>query len=120
MVRLAEMADVLGLIRDRRLELRDAAPLLALIAHIDWKTGRSKTTAAAVAAELGIRSDNCRASMSRLRRQALAVWVVNRKTGESYYLVNPALAFSGSAQQRGLAWQQFREALEADLPGARE
>lgn len=115
MIRLSELKDVLSLYKERKLELRDGPVLDGLIAHINWRTGRSQVSAAGLARMLGIRPDNCRQSLSRLRAQGLVIYVVNRDTGESYYLVNPSLVFAGTPKQRGYLWQQFRAAIETQL-----
>jgi hypothetical protein len=117
MIRLRELADVLDLTRTRRLEPRDHAVLNGLIASINWRTSRSETSAAGLASRLGRRSDNIRASMARLRKEGLVLWVADRGTGAAYYLLNPGLVSCGTPQQRGLAWQQWKEALEREAAG---
>lgn len=114
MIRLRELEDVLQLTRCRRLEQRDHAVLNGLIAAINWRTGRSETSASGLAGRLGRRSDNIRASLARLKREGLVLWVADRGTGQAYYLLNPGLVFCGTPQQRGLAWQQWKEALDRE------
>jgi hypothetical protein len=117
MIRLQELADVLSLTRDRQLEQRDHAVLNALIASINWRTGRCETSGSGLATKLGRRQDNIRGSLSRLRKWGLVVWVADRGTGQAYYLLNPGLVFCGTQQQRGLAWQQWKEALDREEAG---
>jgi len=117
MIRLREMDDVLELTKARQLEQRDHAVLNGLIASINWRTGRCETSGSGLAMKLGRRQDNIRGSLSRLRREGLVTWVADRGTGQAYYLLNPGLVFCGTAQQRGLAWQQWREAVDREAAG---
>lgn len=99
-------------VKSKQLQPRDLAVLVALLGNVNWRSGRAQITPSGLAAQLGILDSNCRASISRLRKQLLISRVVNRVTGEAYFLINPYLAAVGGPQRRGHLWQQFTDSLE--------
>ena len=114
MVFQRDLQSVLALTAERRLELRDTAVLMGLIAHVDWRTGRSKVSGKYLAELLGIQLSHCTSSITRLRKERLVVRIYDDRTGETYYLINPYLAGVGSASRRGHLYAQFAEALERE------
>lgn len=113
MVRQQELNDTFPLFAARELQLRDSAVLLVLIGVRDWRTGKSRISASAIASRLGVDPATCRASLARLKRHGLAVWVANYAEGENFYMVNPSLVFTGTPQQQAVIWERFRMAAEA-------
>lgn len=112
MVHQRDLDTALTLIGERRLELRDAAVFLALINYINWRNGRSHVTAKHIAKRLNIKLPVAVSALSRLKKEMLVSRVIDRHSGEHYYLVNPYLASVGGPQRRGHLWQQFQESLE--------
>jgi Tfp pilus assembly protein PilX len=102
---------VLG-VRNKELQPRDLAVLMALLGNVNWRSGRAQITPSGLALQLGILDSNCRASISRLRKQLIISRVIDRITGEAYFLINPYLAAVGGPSRRGHLWQQFRDSLE--------
>jgi len=99
-------------LKEKRLQPRDLAVLVAMLSNADWRSGRIKTTARGLAEQMGIQQSNCTTSISRLRAAMLVSHVYNVRTGDSYYLINPYVASVGSPQRRGMLMQQFRDSLE--------
>lgn len=99
-------------VKQKTLQPRDLAVLIALLGNVNWRSGRAQITPSGLAQQLGILDSNCRASISRLRKQLLISRIVDRYTGESFFLINPYLAAVGGPQRRGHLWEQFKESLE--------
>jgi hypothetical protein len=99
-------------VKAKQLQPRDLAVLLALMGNMNWRSGRAQVTPNGLADQLGVVGSNVRASISRLRKQLLISRVVDRYTGEAYFLINPYLAAVGGPQRRGHLWQQFQNSLE--------
>jgi Tfp pilus assembly protein PilX len=99
-------------VKSKTLQPRDLAVLIALLGNVNWRSGRAQITPNGLAQQLGILDSNCRASISRLRKQLLISRIVDRYTGESFFLINPYLASVGGPQRRGHLWQQFKDSLE--------
>lgn len=114
MVFRRDLQSVLALTGQRRLELRDTAVLMGLIAYVDWRSGRSKVSAKFLAEQLGIQLTHCARSLTRLRNERLAVRIYDERTGETFFLLNPYLASVGGAKRRGHLYAQFSEALERE------
>lgn len=102
---------VLAAVSRRDLEPRDLAVLVGLIANMD-RMGKVRSTSAAIAACLGVSPSLAGKSITRLRQQSIIAKVYDRKTGETYFLVNPYVASIGGPQRRGHLWAQFKAALE--------
>lgn len=103
---------LLTALRNREVQLRDVAVLMALILHCDWRSGRVRVTQKALAAALGIHASDCSAAIRRLqaKRLRLVARVRDPHTGEQYFLINPDLAAVGGAQRRGHLDKQFNDA----------
>lgn len=99
-------------VKQKTLQPRDLAVLIALLGNVNWRSGRAQITPSGLAQQLGILDGNCRASISRLRKQLLISRMVDRYSGESYFLINPYLASVGGPSRRGHLWQQFKDSLE--------
>ena len=108
MVHQQDLDSAISLVGARRLELRDMAVFMALMAYMNWRSGRVPITAKALAERLQIHLPTCVSSLTRLKKEMLVTRVVDRNTGENYYLLNPYVASVGSPQRRGLLWAQFK------------
>ena len=112
MVHQRDLESAISLVATRKLELRDMAVFMALMAHMNWRSGRVPITAKALAERLSIKLPVCVSSLTRLKREPLVARVVDRNTGDNYYLLNPYVASVGGPQRRGLLWAQFKACLE--------
>lgn len=112
MVHQRDLESAISLVATRKLELRDMAVFMALMAHMNWRSGRVPITAKALAERLSIKLPVCVSSLTRLKREMLVARVVDRNTGDNYYLLNPYVASVGGPQRRGLLWAQFKACLE--------
>lgn len=107
-----QMERCLDLVADRKLELRDMAVLLALMAYSSWRTGKIRVTAAKLAERLRMQEPHVISSLSRLRKQLLLTRGVDPHDGTDFYLLNPYLVSVGPPQTRGRMWKVFQEASE--------
>lgn len=108
----------MGALADKRLQPRDLAVLMALLANMNWRSGRVDMTQRALAEQLNIRETNVGSSIKRLREEQLIARAVDKASGRRYFLINPRLASVGSPQRRGHLFQQFEEAVEIPkMPG---
>lgn len=110
MLSIPETEGVLDAVAARRLELRDLAVLMALMGHVNWRSGRANVTVRTLAKLLNIRESNCSHSIRRLRTERIIARAVDGKSGHAYFLLNPRLGWVGSTQRRGHLFQQFDEA----------
>lgn len=99
-------------LKTKTLQPRDVAILYLIHGYVNWRSGRAHITPSGLARDTGMLESNIRTSIARLRKELLISRVVDRYTGESYYLINPYLASVGSPQRRGHLIQQFQESLE--------
>jgi Tfp pilus assembly protein PilX len=99
-------------VKNKQLQPRDLAVLVAILGNVNWRSGQAQITPNGLAEQLGVQPSNCRMSVSRLRKNMLISRIVNRRSGESYYLVNPYLASVGGPKHRGHLWAQFQASLE--------
>lgn len=99
-------------LKTKRLQPRDLAVLMAVLGNVNWRSGRANVTPNGLAIQMGILRSNCVTSISRLRKELLISRVVDRHTGENYYLINPRVAAVGGSQRRGHLWAQFEASLE--------
>jgi hypothetical protein len=97
-------------IAERKLQLRDAALYLALMAHTDTYSGRIYVTADQIAEDLNCTPSEARAGIGRLKRVHQLRLIVEPGTGRRYYLLNPWVVQSGKPPAIGLAMKQFQEA----------
>jgi hypothetical protein len=112
MVHQRDLESAISLVAARKLELRDMAVFMGLMAHMNWRSGRVSITAKALAERLGIKLPVCVSSLTRLKKEMLVARVVDRNSGDNYYLLNPYVASVGGPQRRGLLWAQFKATLE--------
>ena len=112
MVHQRDLESAISLVAARKLELRDMAVFMGLMAYMNWRSGRVPITAKALAERLGIKLPVCVSSLTRLKKEMLVARVVDRNSGDNYYLLNPYVASVGGPQRRGLLWAQFKASLE--------
>ena len=112
MVHQRDLESAISLVATRKLELRDMAVFMGLMAHMNWRSGRVPITAKALAERLGIKLPVCVSSLTRLKKEMLVARVVDRNSGDNYYLLYPDVASVGGPQRRGLLWAQFKASLE--------
>ena len=112
MVHQRDLESAISLVATRKLELRDMAVFMGLMAHMNWRSGRVPITAKALAERLDIKLPVCVSSLTRLKKEMLVARVVDRNSGDNYYLLNPYVASVGGPQRRGLLWAQFKASLE--------
>lgn len=112
MVHQRDLDSTIALLGERRLELRDAAVFLVLLNYVNWRSGKARVSASYIAERLNVKLPVAVSAISRLRKENLVRRVVDRRTGESYFLINPYLASVGGPQRRGHLWQQFQDSLE--------
>lgn len=111
-VHQGELDRVLGLVGERRLELRDTAVFMALLAYSSWRSGKIRATAAKIAERLAMQEKHVISSLSRLRRELLLTKAKDPHDGSVFYLLNPCLASVGTPQTKGHMWEVFKEALQ--------
>ena len=113
MLPLDERGPLLEALKEGRLLGRDVAALWVLIAHLDWRTGRSWITSAELAAAIGhTHPASVRKSLARLRREGLVARGADKRTRRQFWCISPAVACSGGKVRRQQQWQQFLRALE--------
>lgn len=112
MVHQRDLDSTIALLGQRKLELRDAAVFLTLLNYVNWRSGRAHVTAKYIAERLSIQLPVCVSAITRLKREGLVSRVMDQRTGENYYLVNPYLASVGGPQRRGHLWAQFHASLD--------
>ena len=110
-VHLQAGLDVIALIRERRLQLRDKAILDAVCYSIDRTTGKTALHADAIAALVGVDPATCRASLSRLKKHFLLALWKDKDSGHTFYVVNPWFYSVGGARRRGYLKKCFEEAI---------
>jgi|TARA_R100001443_G_C3322035_1_gene170288 hypothetical protein len=111
MLHQEEFENVFGLISERRLELRDMAVYVGLISEMNWRTGRVRLTARALARKLNVKDSVCVMSLGRLKKELLVVRVREKRSGDVYFLLNPHFASVGGVKRRGYLQSQFEEAI---------
>jgi RIO-like serine/threonine protein kinase len=105
---IGEVVDLLG---ERKLELRDAAVLYALEAYCSWRSGRVRVTPRKLAERLSMQEKHVISSLTRLRKLELLAKGMDEHTGEWFYLLNPNLLTVGTKQTMGLLRKSFSDAL---------
>lgn len=112
MVHRRDLDSVIDLVKARKLELRDMAVFNALMAEMEVASGKVKVSATYLADRLGVKLPVCISSLTRLRKELLVSKVRDKRSGSTYFLLNPYVASVGGPQRRGHLWQQFQESLE--------
>jgi len=105
-------APLLTAIRERRLQPRDGTTVMALLQHLDWRSGRCYATPAELAEAARFDPDQMRHSLRRLRLEGLVARGVDQRTRRPFWCFSPALAATGGKHRRLQQWIQFNEALE--------
>lgn len=106
------LCTAVGAVAAKRLQPRDLAVLMTVLANVNWRSGRANVSVRALAHQLQMQESNCSASVTRLRKEQLLARGVDAASGHTFFLINPRLASVGSPQRRGHLFQQFDEALE--------
>ena len=102
---------MLAAVKNRRLQPRDVAVVLGMLAHCNWKSGRVTVNAVRLAEELGMVDKHVISSISRLRKEMVVTKLLDERIGLPYYLLNPMMFSVGTLQQKGYLWQLFTESL---------
>lgn len=109
MVSLQElMGAVVEATGDRRLQLRDSAVVLGLVAHMNWRTGRCNVKGTVLAEQLNVKQPDVAASIKRLKAAGLVARAVDPIKHEAYYLFNPRLIWVGG-KKRGYLFHHWDE-----------
>ncbi len=105
-------APLLTAIRERRLQPRDSTTVLALVQHLEWRSGRVYATPAELAAAARFDPDQMRHSLRRLRLEGLMARGIDQKSGRPFWCFCPSLVATRGRRWREHQWVQFTEALE--------
>jgi hypothetical protein len=105
---------LLEALRDGQLYPRDFAVLWALLARLDWRSGRAWVTTTDLAAAIGHeRTNTVSGSLARLRRLGLVAKGMDKRSRRPFLCVDPSLvASTGGHHRRRLQRLQFTAALE--------
>lgn len=117
MVPLEPDGPLLVALRDGHLHPRDIAVLWALVARMDWRTGRVWTDTFQLAAALGHEQPNTvRGALRRLKKEGFVAKGVDRnRPSMKFWCVNPSVvAATGGKCRRHRQWLQFCEAAEIE------
>lgn len=106
-----ELEGVIEAMRSKRLQPRDLATFMALMANMNWRTGRVRVTTTALAEQMGVPISNVSTSVSRLSKESLVHRMKDESTGEVFFMLNPTVVSVGSQQRKGFLVQRFSEAL---------
>jgi hypothetical protein len=115
MVPLDPDGPLLVALRDGELHPRDLAVLWALVARLDWRSGRAWVSTAELAGAIGHEQANTvRGSLRRLKRLGMvASGVDQRDSSRRFLCVNPFLvAATGGPARRRQQHRQFVQALQ--------
>lgn len=113
MVPLDPDGPLLTALRDGELHPRDLAVLWALVARLDWRSGRAWTTASDLATALGHKSPaHARGALRRLKRLGFVATGADRRDPSQRFLcVNPLVAATGGKHRRHRLYRQFEDAI---------
>lgn len=89
---------VIDALRDKLLQPRDLAVLMALMTEVDRSNGKVEITQRFLASRMGVKECDCSASFRRLRSQGLVTLMRDSRTGYTHYLINPRLLTVGGPQ----------------------
>jgi len=112
MVHQRDLDSTIALLGERKLELRDAAVFLVLLNYVNWRSGRAHVSTRFIAERLQVKLPVAVSAITRLRKENLVRRIVDRRTGETYFLINPFLASVGGPSRRGHLWQQFEDTVD--------
>jgi hypothetical protein len=96
----------------RRLRPRDIAVFMAVMPHVNLRTGKAHVGPARLAQDMGEHASNVSTSLRKLQVELCLVRCRDRDNGGYCLLLNPYICSIGGPQKRGFLWQQFQEALE--------
>ena len=108
---LGQLEQLLEALKDRRLQPRDMAVVMGLLAHANWRSGKIAITAVRLAEELGMVDKHVISSFSRLRKELVITKLLDETSGLPYYLLNPMMFSVGPMQRRGFLWKLFTDSL---------
>ena len=86
---LGQLEQLLEGVKERRLQPRDMAVVMGLLAHANWKSGKISATAARLAEELGMVDKHVISSISRLRKELVITKLLDPTSGLPFYLLKP-------------------------------
>ncbi len=109
MLNIEETQELLSAVAERRLQLRDLAVLMAVLGHVNWRSGRANVSVRSLAKLINVAESNCSSSIKRLRAEALIARGVDRQSNHSFFMLNPRLSWVGSTQRRGHLYKQWDE-----------
>jgi hypothetical protein len=92
----------------RELKPRDGTVFLALVARVDWSTGRIRATADMLAEDLQCNPADIRASLARLRKQHYVRWIQDKT--DRFYAINPWVVEPANPKSRNYIKHCFMEA----------
>jgi len=107
-----EDSPLLEAIRERRLQPRDGTTFLALLMHLEWRSGRCYASTAELAAAVRFEIGQMQHSLKRLRAEGLVARGADQKTGQRFWCIAPAMASTGGKHRRLQQRLQFEAALE--------
>ena len=91
----------------REIKPMDGLTLLAVLRHLNWKTGKAEITSDELGDVLGTDARNIRSSLTRLKKLKLVAFM---KEGTTYfYSVHPSLMRPGRQDCRNLTVQRWKD-----------
>lgn len=105
-------APLLTAIRERRLQPRDGTTVLALVQHLDWRSGRVYATPAQLAAAARFDIGQMHHSLRRLRLEGFLARGIDQKSGRIFWCFCPGLVATRGQRWRERQWLQFAKAVE--------
>jgi len=109
MLHMHEMDSFIHKIGERKIEMRDAAVLFAMMSCCDYKTGKVKFIAKTLAQRLNITESSLSASIKRLKKEFLVALILEANS-DRYYVINPYLFSVGRRQKWGHLLSLFTSA----------
>jgi hypothetical protein len=104
---------LLAALRDGELYSRDLAVLWALVARLDWHSGRAWVSRQDLAQAIGHdRTKTVNGSLARIRRLGMAARSSDKRNRQPFWCVNPpVVAATGGPHRRKMQLDQFTAAL---------
>lgn len=93
---------------------RDVAVYLAVLERVDSATGRCNYTQVALSNEIGMDPKYLTKSVSRLKKAGVLTNMYDPTSGQRWFLINPSLAWCGTAKKRYSLEQQWAQALSLE------
>lgn len=108
MLAIAEAeSPLLHALRERRLQPRDGTTLLALVQHVQWRSGRVYASTAELAASVAFEPGQMAHSLKRLRLEGFIARGVDRETSRPYWCFDPKLIATRGPRWRVRMAEQF-------------